>query len=78
MSTSQKRRAYSNATGRVAEVRFIRSARNKGLIVSKSTHTEDRHEHIDYWLAMSPNGKRWGVDVKGNNLQMRYGVSLKM
>ena len=26
------------------------------------------HQHIDYWLAMSSNGKKWGVDVKGNNL----------
>lgn len=65
---NNSRRQYSNATGRVAEVRFVRSARNKGLHVTKSTHTEDIHEHIDYWLAMSPNGKRWGVDVKGNNL----------
>lgn len=65
---NNSRRRYSNATGRVAEVRFVRSARNKGLHVTKSTHTEDIHEHIDYWLAMSPNGKRWGVDVKGNNL----------
>ncbi len=65
---NNSRRRYSNATGRVAEVRFVRSARNKGLHVTKSTHTEDIHEHIDYWLAMSSNGKRWGVDVKGNNL----------
>jgi hypothetical protein len=52
----------------VAEVRFVRAARNKGLLVTKSSHTEDIHEHIDYWLAMSKDGKRWGVDVKGNNL----------
>jgi len=65
---NSNRRAYSNATGRVAEVRFVRAARNKGLLVAKSSHTEDIHEHIDYWLAMSKNGKRWGVDVKGNNL----------
>mgnify|MGYP003116914563 CR=1 FL=1 len=70
MSTkvSSKRRAYSSATGRMAEVRFVRAARNKGLLVTKSSHTEDIHEHIDYWLAMSSEGKRWGVDVKGNNL----------
>ena len=68
MSTSQSRRRYSNATGRVAEVRFVRAARNKGLLVAKSSHTEDIHEHIDYWLAMNPDGRRWGVDVKGNNL----------
>lgn len=66
-SATNNRRAYSNATGRVAEVRFVRAARNKGLLVTKSTHTEDRHDHIDYWLALS-GSKRWGVDVKGNNL----------
>lgn len=65
---NKSRRRYSNATGRVAEVRFVRSARNKGLHVTKSSHTEDIHDHIDYWLAMSSNGNRWGVDVKGNNL----------
>lgn len=69
MSTkiSSDRRRYSSATGRVAEVRFVRAARNKGLLVTKSTHTEDMHDHIDYWLAIK-NGGKWGVDVKGNNL----------
>lgn len=69
MSTkiSNQRRNYSSATGRVAEIRFVRAARKKGLLVTKSTHTEDKHDHIDYWLALSQN-KRWGVDVKGNNL----------
>ncbi len=69
MSTNvtSKRRAYSGATGRVAEVRFVRAARNKGLFVTKSSHTEDIHEHIDYWLALNGE-KKWGVDVKGNNL----------
>ena len=52
----------------MAEVRFVRAARNKGLLVTKSSHTEDMHEHIDYWLAMSSNGNRWGVDFKGKNL----------
>ena len=65
---NNSRRRYSNATGRVAEVRFIRSARKKGRLVNKSSHTEDIHDHVDYWLAMSSNGNRWGVDVKGNNL----------
>ncbi len=64
---SNSRRRYSNATGRCAEVRFVRAARNKGLTVTKSSHTEDRHSHIDYWLALSGQ-KKWGVDVKGNNL----------
>lgn len=68
MPQSKGRRAYSNATGRVAEVRFIRAARKKGLLVTKSSHTEDRHEHIDYWLALSRDKRKWGVDVKGNNL----------
>jgi len=69
MSTKnfQARRKYSLSTGRVAEIRFIRSARSKGLIVTKSSHTEDMHKHIDYWVAMS-SGKAWGIDVKGNNL----------
>jgi len=69
MSTNvtSKRRAYSSSTGRVAEVRFVRAARKKGLLVTKSSHTEDIHEHIDYWLAIKDGG-RWGVDVKGNNL----------
>lgn len=40
---------------------------NKGLLVTKSSHTEDIHDHIDYWLALSDTNK-WGVDVKGNNL----------
>ena len=65
--STAKRRAYSNATGRCAEVRFVRAARNKGLLVTKSSHTEDIHDHIDYWLALSGK-KKWGVDVKGNNL----------
>ena len=64
---SNSRRRYSNATGRCAEVRFVRAARNKGLNVTKSNHTEDIHGHIDYWLALSGD-KKWGVDVKGNNL----------
>ena len=67
-ATSSKRRAYSSATGRVAEVRFVRAARNKGLLVTKASAKQDMHEHIDYWLAMTPDGRKWGVDVKGNNL----------
>ena len=69
MSTKnfQARRDYSSSTGRVAEVRFLRAARNKGLSVKKSSHTEDMHKHIDYWVALK-SGKTWGVDVKGNNL----------
>jgi hypothetical protein len=78
MSTlTNKRRAYSSATGRMAEVRFIRAARKKGLLVTKSSHTEDIHDHIDYWLAMSNQGKRWGVDVKGNNLPDEIWVEFK-
>lgn len=72
-----KRRAYSGSTGRVAEVRFVRAARSKGLTVTKSSHTEDRHHHIDYWLAMSPEGKKHGVDVKGNNLPDEIWVEFK-
>ena len=74
---SNSRRRYSNATGRCAEVRFVRAARNKGLLVTKSSHTEDIHEHIDYWLAMNTDGRRWGVDVKGNNLPDEIWVEFK-
>ena len=77
MNLSSNRRAYSSATGRMAEVRFVRAARNKGLLVTKSNHTEDIHEHIDYWLAMSGEGQRWGVDVKGNNLPDEIWVEFK-
>ena len=76
MKVGAKRKAYSSSTGRVAEVRFVRAARNKGLLVTKSSHTEDRHEHIDYWLAMD-NDSRWGVDVKGNNLPDEIWVEFK-
>jgi len=57
-------------------VRFVRAARKKGLLVTKSTHTEDIHEHIDYWLAIK-NGGKWGVDVKGNNLPDEIWVEFK-
>jgi len=67
MKISGKRRNYSNATGRVAEVRFIRAAKKKGLTVSKSSRNDDMHKHVDYWVALSET-KEWGVDVKGNNL----------
>lgn len=79
MSTkvNAKRKAYSSSTGRVAEIRFLRAARNKGLLVTKSSHTEDRHQHIDYWLAMSKDGTKWGVDVKGNNLPDEIWVEFK-
>ena len=72
-----KRRRYSNATGRVAEVRFARAARNKGLLVGHAREEDDRHKHIDYWLAMNRDGKRWGVDVKGNNLPDEIWVEFK-
>lgn len=74
--TSQNRRRYSNSTGRVAEVRFIRAAENLGLEVKKSSYSEDIHDHIDYWLAFNDKGK-WGVDVKGNNLPDEIWVELK-
>ena len=78
MSTkiSNERRKYSSTTGRVAEIRFVRAARNKGLLVTKSSHTEDMHDHIDYWLAIKDGGK-WGVDVKGNNLPDEIWVEFK-
>ena len=64
---SQNRRKYSSATGRVAEVRFIRAAKELGFQVTKGTRKDDMHLHIDYWLAHSGDST-WGVDVKGNNL----------
>ena len=73
MSTSQNRRSYSNATGRMAEDDLY-APQDKGLLVTKSSHTEDIHDHIDYWLAMSGQGKKWGVD-EGTTFQMRSGWS---
>ena len=69
MSTkvSNNRRAYSSSTGRVAEVRFLRAALKKGLLVTKSSREEDMRDHIDYWVSLKEIGQ-WGVDVKGNNL----------
>jgi len=69
MSTkvSNNRRAYSSSTGRVAEVRFLRAALKKGLLVEKSSRDEDMRDHIDYWISLKEIGE-WGVDVKGNNL----------
>jgi hypothetical protein len=64
---SQNRRKYSSATGRVAEVRFIRAAKQLGFQVTKGSRKDDMHLHIDYWLAHSGDST-WGVDVKGNNL----------
>jgi hypothetical protein len=64
---TNQRAKYSRASGKAAEKRFVRSARNKGLFVTKSSHTDDIHNHIDYWIAVK-DGKKWGVDVKGNNL----------
>lgn len=61
------RRFYSASVGRMSEARFIRAAKKKGLVVTKSTRAEDMHEHVDYWLALEVEDK-WGVDVKGNNL----------
>ena len=70
--TSNSRRRYSNATGRMAEVRFVRQLLGRRDCLLRSHHIRSIHEHIDYWLAMSGQGKKWGVDVKGN-LQMRSG-----
>jgi hypothetical protein len=66
MTISNKRREYSNSTGRVAEVRFKRAAESLGFRVDKSRSKEDIHHHIDFWLHHS--GKKYSVDVKGNNL----------
>ena len=74
---SSNRRAYSNSTGRMAEVRFVRAARNKVLLFTKATAKQDMHEHVDYWLAMNQDGKNWGVDVKGNNLPDEIWVEFK-
>lgn len=63
---SQSRRRYSSTTGRVAEVRFQRTAEDMGFQVIKSGFKDDVHMHVDYWIKL--DGKQWGVDVKGNNL----------
>lgn len=63
---SQSRRRYSNATGRMAEVRFKRAAERLGFDVMKSNKKDDMYQHIDYWLSYS--GRKHAVDVKGNNL----------
>ena len=68
MSQTQQRRAYSGATGRVAEVRFKRASEALGLNVTKSTRSEDMNQHVDCLLAVNKEGKRGGVDVKGINL----------
>ena len=41
-------------------------------MVTKSSHTVDMYEHIDYWLAMSSQGVERGVDVKAT-FQMNLG-----
>ena len=61
----------------MADGRFVRAARNKGLLVTKATARQDMHEHVDYWLAMNKDGKNWGVDVKGNNLPDEIWVEFK-
>ncbi len=53
----------------------MRAAEELGMDVTKSSHTEDIHEHVDYWLAHNNMGK-WGVDVKGNNLPDEIWVEL--
>ena len=53
---SKNRKAYSGATGRVAEVRFVRAAEEKGLQVTKSSRSDDMHKHVDYWLAINDEG----------------------
>jgi hypothetical protein len=67
MGLTSKRKNYSNATGRTAEVRFRRAAEDLGLIVRKSTSYEDINLHVDFWLS-TEGDQEWGVDVKGNNL----------
>ena len=74
---SQSRRKYSSATGRVAEVRFIRAAEQLGFQVTKGSRKDDMHLHVDYWIAHG-DSKQWGVDVKGTTYQTRYGVSSRM
>lgn len=64
---SQSRRKYSSATGRVAEVRFIRAAEQLGFQVTKGSRKDDMHLHVDYWISHGAS-QNWGVDVKGNNL----------
>jgi hypothetical protein len=73
---NRSRAIYSQATGRVAEVRFVRAAEALGLSVTKSSRKDDIEKHVDYWMAFNDTG-RWGVDVKGNNLPDEIWVELK-
>ena len=73
---SQSRRKYSSATGRVAEVRFIRAAEQLGFQVTKGTRKDDMQLHVDYWLSMAiPNSGAW--TLKETTYQTKYGVSSK-
>ena len=74
---SNARRRSSHRIGYLAELRFVRAARAKGLLVTKSSRNEDVNEHIDYWLAMDIAGSKWGVDVKGGNLPDEIWVEFK-
>jgi hypothetical protein len=74
--TSKKRKQYTNATGRVSEIRFLRAAEALGLTLVKSTQLEDRQQHVDFWMSLDGKGK-WGVDVKGNNMPDEIWVEFK-
>lgn len=64
---NKSRLAESMRVGKTCEVRFKRAAEKLGFSVEKSSHQDDRYNHVDFWLSFVGNG-RWGVDVKGSNL----------
>jgi len=45
----------------------VRAAKELEFQVMKGSRKDDMQLHIDYWLRHG-GSKRWGVDVKGNNL----------
>ena len=68
MSRDGKNTGRFASTGRISEVRFERAAKKRGLDVTKSSVQEDRFQHIDFWIGLGDDERKWGVDVKGNNL----------
>jgi hypothetical protein len=64
---SNYRRRYSAQQGKIAHERFVAACEfNKNYKTRRASRKEDIYDHIDVWV-MKPNGKEYGVDVKGGN-----------
>lgn len=63
---NSSRKVYAFQSGGAAEKRFRRAAETTGYVVTKTSRKVDILKHVDFWL--ESGGKKWGVDVKGNNL----------